>query len=73
MIELQRVGDGGHHVEIPAADIGTLSQPGRVPFAVQGLGPREGVEAARRAPFTIACARSEPFEQRGRLTDDSLR
>ena len=43
VLELQRVGDGGHHVRIPAKDFDALALvPGRVPLTDEIVGRRTG-------------------------------
>ena len=43
VLELQRVGDLGHHVRVPAEDLDALALvPGRVPLADQIVGSRTG-------------------------------
>ena len=43
VLELQRVGDGGHHVRVPAEDFDALALvPGRVPLTDEIVGRRTG-------------------------------
>ena len=43
VLELQRVGDGGHHVRVPAEDLDALALvPGGVPLADEIVGRRTG-------------------------------
>ena len=63
VLELQRVGDGRHHLRVPAEDIDALTQlPGRIPLAEQVIDCRPGRAGPARDELNV---HGRPLRRRG--------
>ena len=63
VLELQRVGDGRHHLRIPAEDVDAFTQlPGRVPLAEEVIDRRLGRSGSVRDELNV---HRQPLRRRG--------
>ena len=63
VLELQRVGDGRHHLRVPAEDIDALTQlPGRIPLAEEIIDRRRGRAGPARDELNV---HGQPLRRHG--------